>query len=368
MSRFKTPVGLVGVVAAVGDTSPDPGYNAALAWSTIDLKPIIWNGSSWVGVSPWDEVLGALPNINYGQIGTFSPAVLFKSGDGLGEFEDRYRFYTRRSEWLGLSNISNVTWQGARFIGTRAVGTDHTTPGAVPVGYKLAEFLGGGYNGSYYDATAGMMIFSSEDFSIGNVGSSIGFFTVPNGSTTQGLALWLDQGLGITIPGYPLSRDDGVKESNRYLTVDSRGQVRHQSRFSAFAEVTSPVGSQSNVFAQALRLTANIPYTGNYKVTVSYTWSANTTGNDFISRVQRDDVATIMEHVQEPKDPGGGSVTVANLAGGTFNSGTSQRYGYTRTKVENFTAGIHNIDLDIRGDVNNLECTVYEATIIVEEM
>ena len=126
-------------------------------------------------------------------------------------------------------------------------------------------------------------------------------------------------------------------------------------------------GTQGTSFVERLSLNTTIPSTGNYKISWTYEWSVNSTQNDFEARIQVDNSTTILNHIQEPKDSGGSGVTVINLDGGTFNSGTDQRHVESGFDIINLTSGSHVIDLDMANQVNGTEATIYKAIISIEE-
>lgn len=136
--------------------------------------------------------------------------------------------------------------------------------------------------------------------------------------------------------------------------------------FKDFVSTTTPAGTQGTTFVQYLRLSTTIPATGNYKICWNYEWSLNTTGSDFEGRVELDDTTTLSNHVEEPQDAGGGGITVTNLDGGTFDTGTNQRREESGFDVINLTAGSHTIDIDLANSVADTEATIYRASITVE--
>ena len=126
-------------------------------------------------------------------------------------------------------------------------------------------------------------------------------------------------------------------------------------------------GTQGTTFTERLSLSTTLPNSGNYKISWSYEWSLNSTQNDIEVRVQVDNSTTILNHIQEPKDAGGGGETITNLDGGTFNTGTDQRYVCSGFDIINLTAGSHVIDLDMANQVSGTEAAIYKAVISIEE-
>ena len=131
----------------------------------------------------------------------------------------------------------------------------------------------------------------------------------------------------------------------------------------------NPVGNNGTDYLTALTLTANIPVAGQWLLDLRMITSLNDANNDMEIRLLQDGVTTITEFVVEHKDPGGtGLAGIINLAGGTFNSGTSQRIPYIDSIVIDFaSAGTHNIELQVAGSIAGIEPTIYEAQMRLEK-
>ena len=137
-------------------------------------------------------------------------------------------------------------------------------------------------------------------------------------------------------------------------------------QFKDFVSSTTPAGTQTTSYQQYLRLSTTIPETGNYKISWNYEWSLNTTGSDFLARIQVDDTTTLGEHQEEPQDSAGTGQVVTNLTGGTFNTGTNQRRGESGFEIVNLSAGGHSIDLDLANSTADTEATIYRACLTIE--
>jgi hypothetical protein len=140
-----------------------------------------------------------------------------------------------------------------------------------------------------------------------------------------------------------------------------------QSNYKVFARTTSGEVNQLNTFEQYLRLSATIPTTGTYKISWHYQWSINTTGNDFIARLQLNDSTDIMTHQQESKDSAGTGVTLPNTEGGNSNTSTNQRFNESGFDIVTLNAGSNTLDLDWRGEVFDIEPAIYKAIISIEK-
>jgi len=94
---------------------------------------------------------------------------------------------------------------------------------------------------------------------------------------------------------------------------------------------------------------------GIYRIAWFYEWGCDTTSEDFVLRVQIDDSTELSMHQQEPKDSGGESIS---------GSGTNQRHVASGFRHMTLTAGsTPNIDIDIKGEDDNYEVTVYRSRI-----
>ena len=172
----------------------------------------------------------------------------------------------------------------------------------------------------------------------------------------------------ILIPPYPNTRDNtaAVPPTNFLYTGPDGSLYSAPVPFRAVAQLPNPVGNNTATFMRALRLSANIPHTGRYRIMWRTVTSLNTAAEDILIRLRRDGVTDIASYRVEHKDSAGAGIVVTNLAGGTFNSGTSQRVPYSDFDIIDVNAGIHNFDLEIAGTVAGIEPTLYAATIIIE--
>lgn len=97
-------------------------------------------------------------------------------------------------------------------------------------------------------------------------------------------------------------------------------------------------------FAQRLRLNVNVP-TGNYRLSVSFTWRYSSTSNNFLARMQEDDTVTIWTMTQEPQDTGADQQTYA--------------YGVVEGLI--LTPGPHFYDLDFASSSPGGTSTIGQA-------
>ena len=156
--------------------------------------------------------------------------------------------------------------------------------------------------------------------------------------------------------------------SGDILEYNGANWVPGKKKFTDFTTRTTGEINQNTTFSEYLKLSTVLPTTGNYKISWSYTWSVNSTGNDFIGQVVVDNSNVIMEHRQEPKDASGAGVSLPNTDGGTSSNSTNQRYQCSGFFVLNLAAGAHEIDLDYRGGIENIEPAIYRACLTVEEL
>ena len=132
------------------------------------------------------------------------------------------------------------------------------------------------------------------------------------------------------------------------------------------ASSASPLGNQSgNNFQTYLTDTFIVANAGPHKISWSYTWSLNSTNNDFRAQIVLDG-NVIAEQRQEPKDSAGLGITVPNIGGGSFNSSTDQRYIEAAFFITNLTAGSHTIEIRFCASANNQEPVIYSGATIVE--
>lgn len=109
----------------------------------------------------------------------------------------------------------------------------------------------------------------------------------------------------------------------------------------------------SSGFATGLTLNANGLLGGNYKIEWYYEWGFNDVGNDFLGRVQVDDVTTIMDHREAPAD-----------SGGIGPGGTDQRAPQSGFAIVALTPGNHFIDLDF-GSGSGVQATLWRARLLL---
>ena len=101
-------------------------------------------------------------------------------------------------------------------------------------------------------------------------------------------------------------------------------------------ESTDVGTTTSGTFVEYLSLTTGTVPAGKYRIGWSYTWSFNSTFDDFEGQVELDDTTQIVLHQQEPKDSGGGGA-----------GGTNQRHLAAGFSYVIFTSsGSHTFDLD----------------------
>ncbi len=106
----------------------------------------------------------------------------------------------------------------------------------------------------------------------------------------------------------------------------------------------------STTFTQALRLTINIPVTGNYFIEWSYEASNSQKDRDTVIRVQIDDTTTIHEVSHGRQND---QITPAFYAGSGF-------------KRANLTAGSHDIDIDYRAQANT--ASIRNIRVVVKKL
>jgi 5-hydroxyisourate hydrolase-like protein (transthyretin family) len=101
----------------------------------------------------------------------------------------------------------------------------------------------------------------------------------------------------------------------------------------------------------------NVPIAHNnkrYKITLSYIWSHDDTGNDIEVELLIDGTR-VMFQKQEPQDSGGGGV-----------GATSQRFVASYTLTQELASGNRNIQLRFRTDSSGDESTIHGADLVIE--
>lgn len=138
--------------------------------------------------------------------------------------------------------------------------------------------------------------------------------------------------------------------------------------FKDFVQNLTPSGTQGTAFITQTTLSVNVPRTGNYKLDWSFVWSVNTTGSDFQFRVLQDGATQLYEQRDEPQDAGGTGITVDNLTGGTFNTGTDQKHvGSGFYILENLSAGAHTFEFQLANSVADTEAAIHQLSATIEE-
>ena len=138
--------------------------------------------------------------------------------------------------------------------------------------------------------------------------------------------------------------------------------------FEREADRTTPLGHNQTFYAQMLRLTVDLPETGDYIIDWGFQWSYNDTGSNFLARIQLDDSSDVVAYSIEPADSGGAGINVSLATGGTDNTGTDQRVYTSGSKtVKGLSAGSHNFDLDIASQSGGVVGCIYQAEIRIRK-
>jgi hypothetical protein len=133
--------------------------------------------------------------------------------------------------------------------------------------------------------------------------------------------------------------------------------------FVDFARRDTPLAHQSSaVFQEYLTLNTNVPVAGDYELTVSYRWSMNTAGSNFLAHILFDGNFIFPLHI-EPADSAGIGQNVPNSTGGITNTGTDQFQRVSHEDILPLSAGLKSFRLEFRGQFANAEPTIYAALI-----
>jgi hypothetical protein len=117
-----------------------------------------------------------------------------------------------------------------------------------------------------------------------------------------------------------------------------------------FVELSNEISTSAETFQTGLTLTTTPLAAGTYYIQCYYQWRYSSGSNDFVARVQIDNVTTIHEHQQEPKD-----------------TGSDQIYTQCVPWVGTLTSGVHTIDLDYRRNSNGT-ARLYTRRIILQRV
>lgn len=151
------------------------------------------------------------------------------------------------------------------------------------------------------------------------------------------------------------------------LVYNGSTWIPKRKQYKKHSRSTTPLMNQTTTLENYLQISDTIPETGLYKITWSYTWSINTTTNDFIGQVNLNSGTILFDHQQEAKDSAGTGSNVTTTTGGTVNTSTNQKMAVCGEDIVTLTAGAFTLDLDFAGELNNLEPTIYRALITIEE-
>ena len=148
-----------------------------------------------------------------------------------------------------------------------------------------------------------------------------------------------------------------------------QGQINNILANLLYAETavnTAGLIKNTTTFETFLQLNANVPVTGNYKITWTYVWSLNDGAQDFVAEM-RENGNLLWEHRQEPKDSAGTGIDLPNTDGGDVNTGTNQRHVLTAHEVVNLSAGVNTIDIQFACAAANDRAAIYRGRISIEK-
>ena len=112
-----------------------------------------------------------------------------------------------------------------------------------------------------------------------------------------------------------------------------------------YADTNTQHTNKTTSWNDHLTLTTDVVVAGYYRIGWCYTWMYRHTGRDFISQITLDGLA-IDSHRQEPKD-----------------SGTDQRFAYSKFKRVQLSAGTHTVKIQFRTSTNNTEARIREGRL-----
>lgn len=170
--------------------------------------------------------------------------------------------------------------------------------------------------------------------------------------------------LTITLSGTPSGADDtaidGAVDTHDPSVVTQEEQAQAQAEVfgtaAAYIEQESVSVRVDDAWREVNCLQVpEIQEGGVYRIAWFYEWSADVTNKDFELRVHLNNNTIMSSHRQEPKESGGSSIS---------GSGTDQRHIASGFRHVSLSQGdTPFIDIDIRGQDDNYEVTVYRSRI-----
>ena len=121
-------------------------------------------------------------------------------------------------------------------------------------------------------------------------------------------------------------------------------------------------------FFEYLTLSTDLPVAGDYELELSYRWSMNAAGSNFLAHIRDGNGDFIYPYHLEPADSAGTGEIVPTSTGGTANTGTDQVAAFHRKQVFTLPAGPQTFILEYRGQLANLEPTIYDAYMSIKRV
>lgn len=137
--------------------------------------------------------------------------------------------------------------------------------------------------------------------------------------------------------------------------------------FTAFNN--TPRGSNSTTYFDFLTLPANVVIPGLYKLSYSYVWSSNSTSTNIRVRILNQVNTILTTNIIEAKDSAGTGITVQRVdAGGTLDTGTTQRQPAAGFLILDLPAGLSTFRLQMSGSANNNRKAIYNVAMTLEKI
>lgn len=158
---------------------------------------------------------------------------------------------------------------------------------------------------------------------------------------------------GIPVPNTP---HNTVNFIDMEATDTGTGVSNIQNIFGSYFASTESLGvtttTQTTPLEKLSLNTGTIP-AGTYRIGWSFQWNHNATTNDFLGRVQLNNIKDLAFYQIEPKD-----------AAGTFSTtGTNQQLGISGFSIEVLTAGTHIIDIDFTTSLAGVESSMWNTRL-----
>lgn len=166
-------------------------------------------------------------------------------------------------------------------------------------------------------------------------------------------------------------------DSDQVMTIQSNGvewffSQKSPQNYKKFDTETQGLINQTTAFFDYHTYDLEIPISGDYEISFSFTDSINTTGSDIIEECFLVDPSLsdliLVSIIEERQDAAGTGIVLPTTTGGTANTGTNQVKAQTKSTVASLLQGDYTFGIRYRGSVSNTEVTLYKSLIKIEKL